>query len=108
MATKTQILSREMILPGYKGAISPGPPTPPQLPSTPHHSPFTIYELPFNQIMQNKPNLLDAQMNVNSVIKMTNNNEPPTMDYSKQTQTNPILQSCLPPTPRRWFHSSGD
>jgi hypothetical protein len=46
-------------------------------------------------IMQNKPNLLDAQMNV-SLIKtksyeqMTMNNEP-----GKQTQSNPILPAAF-------------
>jgi hypothetical protein len=50
MPTQAQDLSREMILPAYKAAISLGPPTP-------HQSPLTIYRLPFNLIMQNKPNL---------------------------------------------------
>ena len=32
-------------------------------------------------------------MAVNLVITMTNNNEQPTMNYSKQTQSNPILSA---------------
>ena len=40
--------------------------------------------------MQNKPNFRNVQMAVNAVMTMTNNNEPQTMNYSKQTQTKPI------------------
>ena len=42
-------------------------------------------------IMQNKPNFRNVQMVVTLVKTMTNNNEPRTMNYSKQTQ------SCPPP-----------
>ena len=41
--------------------------------------------------MQNKPNFQKAKMVVTLVITMTNNNEQRTMNYSKQTQSNPIL-----------------
>ena len=40
--------------------------------------------------MQNKPNFRKVQIAVNLVKTMTNNNEPRTMNYSKQTQSNPI------------------
>jgi hypothetical protein len=43
--------------------------------------------------MQNKPNFQNVQMAVNLVKTMTNNNEPRTMNYSKQTQSNPILSA---------------
>ncbi len=49
--------------------------------------------------MQNKPNFQNVQMAVNAVMTMTNNNEPRTMNYAKQSQfipteggTNPILR----------------
>jgi hypothetical protein len=41
--------------------------------------------------MQNEPNFQNAEMIVTSVMAMTTNNEPRTMNYLKQTQTNPIL-----------------
>jgi hypothetical protein len=41
--------------------------------------------------MQNKPNFQKTEMVVNLVKTMTNNNEQRTMNYSKQTQSNPIL-----------------
>jgi hypothetical protein len=43
------------------------------------------------QIMQNKPNFQKSKMIVTSVTAMTTNNEQRTMNYLKQTQTNPIL-----------------
>jgi hypothetical protein len=43
--------------------------------------------------MQNKPNFQKVKNIVTLVKTMTNNNEQPTMNYSKQTQTNPILSA---------------
>ena len=44
--------------------------------------------------MQNKPNLLDARMNVSAFKTMTNNNEQPAFNYSKQTQFLKCLNNC--------------
>jgi len=95
MARETQILSHEMILPAYKAAISPGSPPkqtphPAQLASAiaPLHLSRALYKSTL--FMQNKPNFLDALMNVNKVL---------TRDYEKKTlgehgknkpNTNPI------------------
>ena len=51
----------------------------------------TIYDI--RTIMQNKPNFRKAKMTVTLVKTMTNNNEPRAMNYSKQTQSNPILSA---------------
>ena len=40
--------------------------------------------------MQNKPNFQNVQMAVSLIKTMTNNNEQRTMNYSKQSQSNPI------------------
>jgi hypothetical protein len=40
--------------------------------------------------MQNKPNLLDAQMNVSSVLVKDYENKPRLRTPGKQTQSNPI------------------
>jgi hypothetical protein len=48
-----------------------------------------------NQIIQNKPNFSKPKMVVTLVITMTNNNEQRTTNYSKQTQSNPILPAIL-------------
>ena len=45
------------------------------------------------QIMQNKPNFRNAKNTITLVYTMTNNNEQRTMNYLKQTQSNPILGS---------------
>jgi hypothetical protein len=49
--------------------------------------------------MQNKANFRNVQMTVSLVKTMTNNNEPPTMNYSKQSQnkakTKPIKANLL-------------
>ena len=45
--------------------------------------------------MQNKANFSKPKMVVTLVITMTNNNERRTTNYSKQTQTNPILSADL-------------
>jgi len=42
---------------------------------------------------QNKPNFLDAQMNVNSFITKDYNNEQRTINNAKQTQSNPISKA---------------
>jgi hypothetical protein len=68
MPSQAQNSSREMILPAYKAAISPGPPTP-------HQSPLTIYRLPFNQNMQNKPNFPKAKINATSLYTKGYENE---------------------------------
>jgi len=47
--------------------------------------------------MQNKPNLLDAKMNVSSVSTKDYSNEQRTMNHSKQTQTNPIYAIGIKP-----------
>ena len=44
----------------------------------------------FESIMQNKPNLLNAQMNVSSVLTKDYENKPCLRTPGKQTQTNPI------------------
>jgi hypothetical protein len=52
----------------------------------------------FNQqwmIMQNKPNFQNVQMAITLVKTMTNSNEQPTTNYSKQTQSNPTLQKWV-------------
>jgi len=46
-----------------------------------------------NQIIQNKPNFRKAKMVVTAVYTMANNNEQRTVNYSKQTQSNPILSA---------------
>jgi hypothetical protein len=45
MPTQAQNLSREMNLPAYKAAISPGPPPPNTTPANPatHHSQFQVF-----------------------------------------------------------------
>jgi len=103
MTTKPQSLSREMILPAYKAAISPGPP-PEQ---TPHpaqlasaivalHLSRALYKSTL--FMQNKPNFRKSQMNVSKVL---------TRDYEKRTlgergknkpNTNPIQTQYKPNT----------
>ena len=40
--------------------------------------------------MQNKPNFQNTKNAITSVITMTNNDEQRTMNYLKQTQSNPI------------------
>jgi len=49
----------------------------------------------------NKANLLDAQMNISSILTKDYNNEQRTMnDYAKQTQSNPIKPKKLIPACR--------
>ena len=83
-ASEAQNLSREMILPAYKAAISPGPP--------PRTNPLSslIYQQFTTLIMQNKPNLLNAQMNVNVFLKKDYEDIPCLRTPRKQTQSNPI------------------
>ncbi len=45
--------------------------------------------------MQNKPNLLDAQMNVSSALTKYYENKPRLPAPGKQTQSNPILPAHL-------------
>ena len=47
--------------------------------------------------MQNKPNFRYARMAVSLIKTMTNNNEQRTMNYSKQTQSNPICSELVEP-----------
>jgi len=47
--------------------------------------------------MQNKPNFRNVQMAVSLVKTMTNNNEQRTMNYSKQTQSNPTCSELVEP-----------
>jgi len=68
-ASEAQNLSREMILAAYKAAISPGPPPRTNPLSCPACQQFMTL------IMQNKANLLDAQMNVTSVLTKYYENE---------------------------------
>ena len=42
---------------------------------------------------QNKPNLLDAQMNVSSILTKDYENKPRLRALGKQTQSNPILSA---------------
>jgi len=44
-------------------------------------------------IMQNKPNFQNFQMVISLVNTRNYNNEQRTMNYSKQTQSNPILSA---------------
>jgi hypothetical protein len=110
MATQAQNLSREMILPAYKAAISPEPPIPPRSPirATTHqprttrheprctmHEPRTTTHEPRTN-MQNEPNLVrlrriqnplfDKGLRQNKALRQdpkTNPNEP------KRTQNEP-------------------
>ncbi len=50
---------------------------------------------------QNKPNFRNVQMAVKLVKTMTNNNEPRTMNYAKQTQSNPTEGGSKPTLSRR-------
>jgi len=45
--------------------------------------------------MQNKPNLLDAQMKISSVLTKDYENKPRLRTLGKQTQSNPILSAIL-------------
>ena len=45
--------------------------------------------------MQNKPNFLNAKIAITLIVTMTTNYKPPTTNYPKQTQTNPILPAVL-------------
>jgi hypothetical protein len=74
ITTRPQNLSREMILPACKAAISPGPPIPPRatshkprttvhLPLTNHHLPFTVYHLTL--FCTNEPNFEKRQNELN-------------------------------------------
>jgi hypothetical protein len=58
-----------------------------------YHLPITIYQLPITNLYQTKPISEMPKMVVTAVMTMTNNNEQPTMNYSKQTQSNPILSA---------------
>jgi len=71
---------------------------PPQSPITLHFTYINTTQGPsgkrgkINQnklIMQNEPNFRNVQRAVTAVMTMTNNNEPRTMNYSKQTQNEP-------------------
>jgi len=62
------------------------------LPLTMNHEQRTTNHEP--RFMQNKPNFRNVQMAVNLVKTMTNNNELRTMNYSKQTQSNPISKGA--------------
>jgi hypothetical protein len=44
-----------------------------------------------NKLCETKPNSEIPKMTITIVMTTTNNYEQPTMNYSKQTQTNPIL-----------------
>jgi len=94
MTTKPQILSREMILPAYKAAISPGPP-PKQ---TPHPAQLAsaIVALHLSSVlykstlfMQNKPNFRKAKMKLNFYSTRDYQNELRLRTRAKQTQSNP-------------------
>ena len=54
-------------------------------------------ETPIDQkraIMQNKPNLLDAQMSVSSALAKDYENKPRLRTQAKQTQSNPISKTA--------------
>jgi len=48
-------------------------------------------------IMQNKPNFQNVQMVVTAVYTMNYNNEQRTMNYAKQTQSNPTCSELVEP-----------
>jgi hypothetical protein len=52
--------------------------------------------------MRNKPNFQNVQMAVTAVMTMTNNNEQPTFNYSKQTQSNPTYSELACPELVEW------
>ncbi len=97
MATEAQNLSREMILPAYKAAISPGPaPQTTPLSSPPCQKCMTL-------IMQNKPNFLHTRMNISSALtKHYENKQVRPRPKNKPNQT----QSKSRPLGRRTPHLS--
>jgi hypothetical protein len=48
-----------------------------------------------NEIYQTKPIFEKPKINLTPYSTTTNNNEPRTMNYRKQTQTNPILKVTI-------------
>ena len=80
MATKSQILSREMILPAYKAAISP------RLPLYICRQPTKDYVRNYKLFIQNKPNFPKSQINVSKVLERDYEN----IRLRRRPKTNPI------------------
>ena len=68
-----------------------------QLPASNYLLPITIYQssIKNNKLCKTNPISETPKMVVTLVITRTNNNEQRTMNYAKQTQSNPISKVAL-------------